>query len=77
MIKMTNNSKNFNILTVQEVADLFKVHRSTVSRYTMSGELKSHLIGTRRLFKEEDVLAFFDNRDVFLMQSFTQGLAFR
>ena len=62
MIKMTNNSQNFNILTVQEVADLFKIHRSTVSRYAMSGELKSYLIGTRRLFKEEDVLTFFDNR---------------
>jgi hypothetical protein len=28
----------------------------------MSGELRSHMIGNRRLFKEQDVVAFFDNR---------------
>jgi excisionase family DNA binding protein len=50
------------ILTVQEVADLLKVHRSTVSRFAQSGELDSYLIGTRRLFKESDVLAFFEKQ---------------
>jgi hypothetical protein len=28
----------------------------------MSGELKSYVIGNRRLFKEADVLTFFENR---------------
>lgn len=51
------------ILTIQEVADLFRVHRSTVSRYAKSGELKSHLLGSRRLFKREDVYTFFDNQE--------------
>jgi excisionase family DNA binding protein len=50
------------ILTINEVADLLRVHRSTVSRYAMSGELKSHVIGNRRLFKSEDVWVFFENR---------------
>jgi excisionase family DNA binding protein len=50
------------ILTVQEVAELLRVHRSTISRYAKSGELKSHLIGNRRLFKESDVWAFFENQ---------------
>jgi excisionase family DNA binding protein len=50
------------ILTVQEVAELLRVHRSTISRYAKSGELKSHLIGNRRLFKESDVLTFFENQ---------------
>jgi len=50
------------VLTVAEVADLLRVHRSTISRYAKSGELKSYLIGNRRLFKAEDVLAFFENR---------------
>jgi excisionase family DNA binding protein len=53
---------SINILTVQEVADLLRVHRATVSRLAMAGELKSHLIGNRRLFKEEDVLMFFENQ---------------
>lgn len=57
-----NNSRDIKILTVQEVADLLRVHRATISRLATSGELKSHLIGNRRLFKEEDVLMFFDNQ---------------
>lgn len=51
------------ILTIQEVAALLRVHRSTVTRLAKSGELKSHLIGSRRLFKKEDVYTFFDNQE--------------
>ena len=54
--------QNIKIMTVQEVARLLRVHRSTVSRYAKSGELKSHLIGNRRLFKESDVWSFFENQ---------------
>jgi excisionase family DNA binding protein len=50
------------ILTINEVADLLRVHRSTITRLALSGELKSHLIGNRRLFKSEDVWVFFENR---------------
>jgi excisionase family DNA binding protein len=53
---------NIRILTVQEVAGLLRVHPSTVSRYAKSGELKSYLLGNRRLFKEDDVWAFFENQ---------------
>ncbi|MBW2449464.1 MAG: helix-turn-helix domain-containing protein [Deltaproteobacteria bacterium] len=55
-------NQDIKILTVQEVADLLRVHRSTVSRFAQSGELDSYLIGTRRLFKESDVLAFFEKQ---------------
>jgi excisionase family DNA binding protein len=54
--------QNPKILTVQEVADILRVHRSTISRYAMSGELRSYVIGNRRLFKETEVWAFFENR---------------
>ena len=53
------------ILTVQEVAHIFRVHRSTVSRYALSGELKSYVLGNRRLFEEEDVWAFFEKQRAF------------
>ena len=56
------NKQNIKIMTVKEVAELLRVHRSTISRYAKSGELKSHLIGNRRLFKESDVLTFFENQ---------------
>jgi excisionase family DNA binding protein len=60
---MSSNDPQFpRILTVQEVADLLRVHRSTVSRYALSGELRSYVIGNRRMFKEDEVWAFFDNR---------------
>ena len=59
---MLPENSNNSILTIQEVADLLRVHRSTISRYAMSGELKSHRIGNRRLFKESDVWTFFDNQ---------------
>ena len=46
-----NNFQKSKILTTQEVAEILRVHRSTVSRLAMSGELKSYIIGSRRLFK--------------------------
>jgi len=46
-----DNSQNINILTVQEVAGILRVHRSTISRYAKLGELRSYVIGNRRLFK--------------------------
>jgi len=59
---MADQNQTERILTVQEVAELLRVHRSTISRYAMSGELRSYVIGNRRLFKESDVWAFFDNQ---------------
>ena len=58
----SNNSQTTKILTVQEVAIILRVHRATVSRLALSGDLKSYLIGNRRLFKEEDVWLFFENQ---------------
>ena len=50
------------VLTVAEVAELLRVHRSTISRLAKSGELKSYRIGNRRLFKSDDVWKFFENQ---------------
>ena len=49
------------ILTVDEVAELLRLHRSTISRFAKSGQLKSYKLGNRRLFKSEDVWSFFEN----------------
>ena len=38
------------------------IHRSTISRYAKSGEIKSYQIGNRRLFKSDDVWSFFENQ---------------
>ncbi|HYX09431.1 MAG TPA: helix-turn-helix domain-containing protein [Bacteroidales bacterium] len=50
------------ILTIQEVADLLRIHRSTVTRLAKSGEIRSYKLGNRRLFKDVDVFAFFENQ---------------
>ena len=50
------------IMTLGEVAELLRIHRSTISRYAKSGELRSYQIGSRRLFKSEDVWLFFENQ---------------
>jgi len=59
---MEDNIHDIRILTIQEVADILRVHPSTVSRYAMSGDIRSYVIGSRRLFKEDDVVAFFENQ---------------
>ena len=59
---MTGKKFDKPILTMEEVAELLRVHTSTVSRYAKCGELKSHLIGKRRFFKQEDVWSFFENQ---------------
>ena len=59
---MNYHSQNNRILTVREVAGILRIHRSTVSRYAMTGELKSYVLGNRRLFKEDDVWAFFEKQ---------------
>jgi excisionase family DNA binding protein len=50
------------IMTLGEVAELLRIHRSTISRYARSGELRSYQIGSRRLFKSDDVWLFFENQ---------------
>jgi len=54
--------KLIKILTRDETAKFLRVHVTTVSRLAQSGELKSYKIGSRRLFKYVDVLAFFENQ---------------
>jgi excisionase family DNA binding protein len=61
MIRAENQTER--ILTVEEVARLLRVHPTTISRYARSGELRSYVLGSRRLFKEADVWSFFENRE--------------
>ena len=61
MIRADNQTER--ILTVEEVARLLRVHPTTISRYARSGELRSYVLGSRRLFKETDVWSFFENRE--------------
>lgn len=57
-------SQRSKLLTIEEAAQILRVHRSTISRYIKSGELKAYSIGIRKLVKEEDLWLFFENRIV-------------
>ena len=59
---MENNIQRPNLLTAKEISKISRVHQSTIYRLAKSGELKSYLIGGRRLFKEEDFWEFFENQ---------------
>ena len=56
------DNQDIKILTLEEVAKLLRLHKSTVCRYAKTGKLRSYLIGNRRLFKSDDVWAFFENQ---------------
>jgi excisionase family DNA binding protein len=59
---MVRQSQTTRVLTVQEVAELLRVHKSTVSCFAKSGKLRSYCVDNRRLFKDSDVWAFFENQ---------------
>jgi len=50
------------LMTIQETADLLRVHRATVSRMIDYGELPCILVRSRKLIRMQDVQAFIDNQ---------------
>jgi hypothetical protein len=51
----SDNKPGSKILTVQEVAVLLMIHRSTVTRLAKSGVIKSFLIDNRKLPKHKPI----------------------
>ena len=50
------------LLTIQEVADVLRVHRATVSRMLDYGELPYVLVRSRKLIRTKDLLRFIDSQ---------------
>lgn len=50
------------LLTIQEVADILRVHRATVSRMLETGELPCVLVRSRKLIRSTDLLGFIDSQ---------------
>lgn len=48
------------VLTMQEAAAVCGVDRTTLTRHALSGALRTHLIGERRLVCESDLATFID-----------------
>ncbi len=61
---MTYIPKIEKLLTLQEVADILRVNRSSVSRL-IKGKMLSYIeVGGRKLVAEQDLLAFIDKQRV-------------
>ncbi len=61
---MTYIPKIENLLTFQEVADILRINRSSVSRLTKGKMLSYIKVGGRKLVAEQDLLAFLDKQRV-------------
>ncbi|BBO78965.1 hypothetical protein DSCW_63820 [Desulfosarcina widdelii] len=57
---LESTSENRRLMTRGEVADLLRVHPTTVSRWVKHGEIGYYRIGGRVLFRSDDVWAFFE-----------------
>jgi putative molybdopterin biosynthesis protein len=60
---MSTNDVNLKaLLTVQEVADLLRVHRNTVYEWVSRGEMRAIRVGNRLRFDPEDVSRWLGER---------------
>lgn len=59
-------------MTIDEVADDLRVHRSTVSRMLNNGELPYYIVGSRKLVKRVDLDTYFENQRVEEAKGFAQ-----
>lgn len=48
------------LYTVEEVAELFELHRNTVFKYLRTGRLPGHKLGRRWYVSDEALRAYFD-----------------
>ena len=61
------------LLSLEEVASKLRVHRTTVSRYAYSRELRCVPIGRRLMFDEDDVVHFINARKQLFENWVSQG----
>ncbi|MDL2279796.1 helix-turn-helix domain-containing protein [Desulfovibrio sp. OttesenSCG-928-G11] len=60
-----NKNDNFHtLLTLQEVADILRINRSSVSRLLKGGDLPYIRVGGRKLVERNDLHLFLENRKV-------------
>ncbi len=61
---MEKNQDLNKLLTLQEVASILRVNRSSISRLLKGGDLPYIPVGSRKLVDEADLLQFIANRKV-------------
>ena len=53
---MAEFSRDEEILTIREVADLLKLHPKTVNKFAIAGKLPAYRIGRQWRFRKSEVL---------------------
>jgi excisionase family DNA binding protein len=58
-----NENKEIELLTLQEVSDLLKVHPNTLRQWDDNGTLPAIRIGTKRTrrYKKQDIISFLES----------------
>jgi excisionase family DNA binding protein len=56
-------SRDEEILTIREVADLLKLHPKTVNKFVLAGKLPAYRIGRQWRFRKSEVLRALEKGD--------------
>jgi excisionase family DNA binding protein len=56
-------SRDEEILTIREVADLLKLHPKTVNKFALAGKLPGYRIGRQWRFRKSEVLSALEKGD--------------
>ena len=60
---MAEFSRDEEILTIREVADLLKLHPKTVNKFAIAGKLPAYRIGRQWRFRKSEVLRALEKGD--------------
>jgi excisionase family DNA binding protein len=60
---MAEFSRDEEILTIREVADLLKLHPKTVNKFALAGKLPGYRIGRQWRFRKSEVLSALEKGD--------------
>jgi excisionase family DNA binding protein len=60
---MAEFSRDEEILTIREVADLLKLHPKTVNKFVLAGKLPAYRIGRQWRFRKSEVLRALEKGD--------------
>jgi excisionase family DNA binding protein len=60
---MAEFSRDEEILTIREVADLLKLHPKTVNKFALAGKLPAYRIGRQWRFRKSEVLRALEKGD--------------
>ncbi len=59
---MNNATNGLELMTIDECAEVLRLHRASVSRLIKAQELRCVDLGARKLVRREDLVSFIESR---------------